>query len=295
MIAVTGPTGFVGRALCAYLESRGERVLRIGRRDADLAWPIDGADFDDAAIAALRDVRAVVHLAGESIGERWTADRRRSIRDSRVTLTATLARAMAEISPTPAVLISASAVGFYGDRGDDVLDEMSAPGTDFLARITQDWESATAPASAAGVRVSMMRLGIVLGPGGGMLARLRLPFTMTLGARLGDGRQWMSWISLDDAVRWIVRSLYDDEISGPINVVSPNPVTNADFTRALGRAVGRPAPFVAPAFALRIAFGEMADGVLLASQRVSCAKMLDFGFSFEHPSLDDTLRLAVGS
>lgn len=293
MIAVTGATGFVGRALCTHLESRGERILRIGRRNGDIAWPADGAEFDQSAIAAMRGVRAVVHLAGESIGKRWTRGRRRAIRESRVGLTGVLARALARLSPPPAVLISASAVGYYGDRGDELLDESSVPGNDFLARVTQDWESAAAPAAAAGVRATVMRMGVVLGPGGGMLAQLRLPFRLALGARLGDGSQWMSWIALNDAVRWIVRSLDDADISGPVNVVSPAPVTNAEFTRALGRALGRPTPFVAPASALRLAFGEMADGVLLASQRVRAARMLDFGFGFEHPSLDDTLRLAV--
>jgi len=295
MIAVTGATGFVGRALCRTLESRGERVLRIGRRDGDIAWPVDGAEFGQSAIAAMRGVRGVVHLAGESIGKRWTSDRCRSIRESRVTLTGVLVRALAKLSLPPAVLVSASAVGYYGDRGDEMLDESSEPGRDFLARVTQEWESATAPAATAGVRVTVMRMGVVLGPGGGMIGRLRFPFRMGLGARLGDGSQWMSWISLGDAVRWIVRSLDDDEISGPVNVVSPEPVTNGMFTGALGRAVGRPTLLAVPASALRLAFGQMADGVLLASQRVRAARMLDFGFGFEHPSLDDMLRLAVGS
>lgn len=295
MIAVTGATGFVGRALCTSLESRGTRVLRIGWRGADIAWPVGGADFDESAVTAMHGVRGVVHLAGEGIGKRWTVVRRRAIRDSRVILTATLARALARMSVPPAVLVSASAVGFYGDRGDEILNEASAPGDDFLARVTQEWELATAPASTAGMRVTMMRMGVVLGPGGGMIARLRLPFRLTLGARLGVGTQWLSWIALDDAVQWILRSLDDAEVGGPVNVVSPEPVTNEVFTKALGRAVGRPAPFVAPAFALRLAFGEMADGVLLASQRVRPARMLDFGFGFAHRSLDETLRFAVGS
>jgi len=295
MIAVTGATGFLGRALCTRLEQRGTRVVRIGRAATDIRWPAGGADFDDAALDALKGVRAVVHLAGASIAERWTTERRRTIRESRVTLTGTLARALGRLAPRPAVLVSASAVGYYGNRGDELLDETSTAGDDFLGQLAAEWEAATAPAAAAGIRVTQMRMGVVLGPGGGMIERLQLPFRLALGARLGDGMQWMSWIALDDALRWIVRSLDDEQVSGPVNVVSPEPTTNADFTRALARALGRPAPFVAPAFALRMAFGEMAEGVLLASQRVLPAQMQDFGFEFEHPSLDETLRIAVGS
>ncbi len=293
MIAVTGASGFLGRAVCAALAARGERVLRIGRRDSDVAWPAPGTEFERASLDRLRGVRAVVHLAGESIGRRWTSTRRRAIRDSRVGLTASLARALATLDRPPEVMVSVSAVGYYGSRGDEWLTEASTSGSDFLASVTRDWEAAASPAREAGVRVVHPRLGVVLGAGGGMVAQLRLPFSLALGARLGSGAQWLSWISLDDAVRLLMAAIDDRALSGPVNAASPAPVTNAEFTAAFARALRRPAPFVAPAFALRLLFGEMADGVLLASQRVRPARLLAGGFAFAHPSIDAALDAAL--
>lgn len=294
MIAITGAHGFIGSAVCRALELRGFRLLRIGRRDADVHWPGRGAEFGPDALEALGRVRAVVHLAGETIGARWTPRRRQAIRESRAGLTATLARALAALDRRPVSLVAASAVGVYGDRGDEWLDESSAPGDDFLASVVREWEAASAPASAAGIRASHLRFGIVLGAGGGMLSQLRLPFQLALGARLGRGTQWMSWISIDDLVRFVVRAIDDPAAVGPVNVVSPSPARNAEFTQSLARALGRPAPFVAPAFALRAMFGEMADGLMLSSQRVRPARLLAMGFTFEHPSLDDALHAALG-
>lgn len=293
MIAVTGASGFLGGAVCGALERRGERVLRIGRTSADVAWPAPGAAFDRSALDRLQGVRAVIHLAGESIGVRWTPRRRRAIRESRVTLTSVLARGLATLDEQPAVLVSASAVGFYGDRGDEWLTEASAPGSDFLSSVTRDWEEAAAPARDAGIRVVHPRLGVVVGAGGGMIAQLRFPYSLALGARLGSGMQWLSWISLTDAVRVMVAAIDDGAMSGPVNTASPEPVTNAQFTTALARAIRRPAPFVAPAFALRAMFGGMADGVLLASQRVRPARLLAGGFTFAHPSIDAALGAAL--
>ena len=294
MIAVTGARGFVGRAVCREFESHGERVLRIGRRESDVQWPATGAEFGAGSLARMSGLRAVVHLAGEPIGARWTARRRRSIRESRVGLTATLAQALASLVPRPSVLVSASAVGIYGDCGDAWLDESSRSGDGFLATVAHDWEAATAPAGEAGIRVVHLRMGVVLGRDGGMISRLRLPFQLAMGARLGRGTQWMSWISLADLVRIIVRVIDDESIAGPVNAVSPEPVTNAAFTRGLAHALGRPAPFAIPRFVLRAAFGGMADGMLLASQRAQPVRMLAAGFAFAHRSLDDALRIATG-
>jgi uncharacterized protein (TIGR01777 family) len=296
LIVVTGASGFVGRAVCEEFELRGLRVARIGRgAGANARCPAPGAEFGDDALRALAGARAVVHLAGATIGERWTPARKRAIRDSRVALTGVLARALARAEPRPAAFVAASAVGIYGDRGDQWLDESSPPGDDFLATVAREWEAATEPARTAGVRVAHLRLGVVLGPGGGMVARLRLPFRLGGGARLGSGRQWLSWISLEDAVRVIVRAVDDPAFTGAFNVVAPEPVTNAEFTTRFARALGMPALLAAPPFALRAAFGEMADGVLLASQRVRPARLLATGFAFVHPSLDAALAAALGT
>jgi len=293
MIAVTGAGGFIGRSICEALRARNHRVITIGRGPAaDISWPVGDAEFGELALARLAGARAVVHLAGEGIGVRWTEARKREIFDSRAGLTARLTRAIARLDPRPAVLLSASAVGYYGDRGDEWLEESSAPGTDFLAGVTRAWEAATTPAREAGVRVVQMRIGIVFGPGGGMLARVRLPFSIGLGGRIGSGRQWMSWIAVGDLIRFVVRAIDDAAIDGPVNVVSPSPVSNVEFTAALGTALRRPAVIPVPAFALRALFGEMADGVLLASQRVRPARLLAAGFAFDQPTLDGALRAA---
>lgn len=294
MIVVTGARGFIGRAVCNALTSRGHRVLTIGRgRESDLGWPAPGAEFDADAIAALAGTRTVLNLAGEPIDARWTAARKAAITASRVQGTMLLVRALSQLNPRPRVLISGSGVGYYGSRGDEWLEETSTPGTDFLAGVCGEWEAAAAGAGAAGIRVVQMRLGVVIGAGGGIVERVSKIFRLGLGGRLGSGTQWMSWIALDDLVRFIIRSIDDELIHGPTNVVSAAPVTNAEFTDALAGAIGRPAVMPAPAFALRAVFGAMADDVLLGSQRVRPARLLASGFSFEHASIDDALKAAL--
>jgi uncharacterized protein (TIGR01777 family) len=242
----------------------------------------------------LEGIDAVVNLAGENIGQRWSAETRTQIRESRVRGTRLLAEALAGRTTAPRILINASAVGYYGDRDDEELDESSSNGTGFLAGVCRDWEAATRPAADAGVRTVLMRSGIVLSADGGALTRMLTPFRFGVGGRLGSGRQWTSWISLDDMVRAIRFAMRDARVSGPINVVAPNPVTNADFATALGAALHRPAMLPVPAFALRAVFGEMADETLLASQRARPRALLASGFEFAQPTVDSALRQAVG-
>ena len=293
MIAVTGATGFVGRAVCGALRANGESIVTIGRgAGVDLYWPI-GPDFDSASLARLAGVRAVVHLAGSTIAVKWTPARKREIMESRANNTAKLARALARLEPKPSVLLSASAVGYYGNRGDEWLDESSAPGNDFLADVTRAWEDATTSASDAGIRVVRMRLGVVLGAGGGMIGQIRLPFLLGLGGVLGSGKQWMSWIALDDLTRFIVTAINDSTIAGAVNLTSPSPTTNAEFTAAFGALLHRPTIMPAPAFGLRMLFGEMADVAVLASQRVRPARLMASGYAFNHPTVEGALRAAL--
>lgn len=294
MIAVTGARGFVGRAVCDALTSRGHRVLTIGRgAESNVRWPARGAEFGAEALAALAGTRTVINLAGEPIDARWTAARMREIRASRVDSTAVLVRALSKLEPRPRVLISGSGVGYYGTRGDEWLDESSATGTDFLAAVCREWETAAAGAGAAGIRVVQMRLGVVIGAGGGMFSRVSKIFRLGLGGRLGSGAQWLSWIALDDLVRFIIRAIDDELLRGPVNVTGAAPVTNAVFTDTLARVLHRPAVMPAPAFVLRAVFGAMANDVLLGSQRVRPARLVALGFPFEHASLDDAFRAAL--
>jgi uncharacterized protein (TIGR01777 family) len=293
MIVVTGASGFVGRALCDALITRGIRVVTVGRRgDAEIRWPQPGDSFRDRDLDLLKHARGVVNLAGENIGRRWTRSRRRALRESRVARTTALTTTLAALDPRPRTLISASAMGYYGNRGDEWLEESSAPGSDFLATLVRDWEAATRPAVDAGIRVVQMRLGIVIGPGG-IFARVRLPFQLGVGGRLGDGDQWMSWIAIGDVVNFIIRAIDDAAFGGPVNLSSPDPVTNAEFTRLLGKVLHRPTVFPAPEFALRLAFGEMADGLLLTSHRLRPAKLIANRFAYTHTSMEEALRAAV--
>jgi uncharacterized protein (TIGR01777 family) len=238
---------------------------------------------------------AVVHLAGDSImGLRWTAEKKRRIRESRVTATRLLVQTLTRLAKPPAVLICASGVGYYGSRGDEVLSEESRPGTGFLADLAREWEAATATAIAQGIRVVNLRLGVVLSAHGGALAKMLTPFRLGLGGVIGDGAQWMSWIALDDVTGAIRHALTTDALRGPVNAVAPAPVTNAEFTRTLGRALGRPTLVPLPAFAARLALGEMADELLLASQRVVPARLQASGYRFRYPTLEDALRAVLG-
>ncbi|CAN5795186.1 hypothetical protein BH23GEM6_BH23GEM6_02070 [soil metagenome] len=292
-VAVSGSTGMIGSALVASLERDGVDVRRIVRGKPgkkDIAWDPSAGSID---AASLQGVEAVVHLAGEPIGERWTSEKKKRILESRVGGTRTLAEAIGSLDSPPRVLVSASGVGYYGDRGDELLTEESSPGDDFLASVVQQWEAALAPAARAESRVVRLRFGVVLSTRGGALDRLLTPFKLGVGGRLGSGRQWMSWISLDDVIRVIRFALSNDQISGPINAVAPEQVTNADFTQVLGSVLNRPTIFQVPAPALRLAFGEMAEGTLLVSQRAVPARLQAAGFDFSQPRLEEALRAAL--
>jgi uncharacterized protein (TIGR01777 family) len=296
-IAITGATGLIGSALTARLETAGHTVRRVTRqrtsasaadgRDSDIHWDPSAGVIDPSA---LRGCDAVVHLAGEPIAQRWTGRRKRLIRESRVKGTTLIAKSIAACKDGPQVLLSGSAIGYYGDRGDEQLDEQSTSGTDFLSGVVRDWEGATAAATDAGVRVVLLRTGLVLTTDGGALAKLLPPFRLGLGGPMGSGRQWMSWISLDDHVRIIERTLLTAEMRGPVNLVAPNPVTNAEFAKELGHALHRAAFLPLPAFALEIMFGEMAQATILSGQRVLPASLLTAGFQFKHPTLGEALR-----
>ena len=291
-IAVTGATGFVGSALVPYLTAAGHRVARVTRGAVDsgsddIRWDPARGRLD---ARALDGMDAVIHLAGESIGVRWTPERRQRIRESRVEGTALLARTLSTLVHPPRVLVSGSAVGFYGNTGPTEVDEGASAGTGFLASVVQEWEEAADPARAAGIRVVHPRLGVVLNPAGGALARMLLPFRLGAGGPLAGGRQWMSWIARDDLLAVLEFLMVTESLRGPVNAVAPNPVTNAEFTRTLAAVLGRPAVTPVPAFALRLLFGEMADETLLAGQRVRPAALLDAGFRFRYPQLEQALR-----
>ena len=277
-VAVTGSHGLIGSALAARLESEGHTVVRVGRGEP-----------------AFEGVDAVVNLAGAGIGDRrWSEARRRELDASRVALTERLSRYLASLAPPPAVLVSASAVGYYGDRGDEVLTEPSGPGTGFLASLCQRWEGATRAAADAGVRVVHLRSGVVLAREGGALRRQLLLFRLGLGGRLGSGRQFVSWVALDDEVR-AIESLLTSDVHGAVNLTAPLPVTNAEFTIVLGRALRRPAKLAVPAFALRLVLGGgLADELVLASQRAVPAVLHAAGFSFGYPTLDAALAHTLG-
>lgn len=287
-VAITGASGLLGSALSRSLQLDGITVIRIGRGERnDVQWDPDAGTLDGTP---LEGVDAVVHLAGENIAQRWTAATKRAIRDSRVQGTALIARTLAGLARKPRALLSGSAAGIYGaQRGAEILTEASSLGTDFLAAVARDWEHAAEPARAAGIRVVYSRTGVVLDPAGGMLQRILPVFKLGGGGRLGSGRQWLSWISRSDWVR-AMRFLLDAGVGGPFNLASPNPVTNAVFTDTLGSVLQRPTLMVVPEFAIRLAFGEMGEATVLASQRMLPERLLAEGFRFEHAELAPALR-----
>ena len=292
-VAVAGSSGLIGTCLVAVLRSAGHEVLRLVRRAPaapdERGWDPPAGRLDPGA---LDGVDAVVNLCGHGLGlQRWNEERKQAIRDSRIVPTEVLAGAVAEHGVP--VLVNGSAVGYYGNTGDAVVGEDAPVGSGFLAGLCADWEAATAPAEQAGARVVRLRTGIVLSPSGGMLGPLRPLFRLALGGRLGDGRQYLSWISLDDAAAAVRFVLEHDDVSGPVNLTGPAPVTNAEFTHALGRALGRPAPWVVPAFALRLVLGEFADEGALAGQRAVPRVLERHGFTFAHPSLGAALTAAT--
>lgn len=296
---MTGASGFIGSALVPALEADGHRVLRLVRPESKagggdtLSWePMEGRI--DAA--GLEGVDAVIHLAGAGIGDKkWTPDRKRFIHESRVKGTTLLCETLAGLSNKPSVLVSASAVGYYGPRGDEVLTEESDSGEGWLAGVVRDWEQATAPAEAAGIRVVRTRSGAVLSPAGGILKRMLFPFKAGVGGRVGTGKQYMSWVTLNDEIGAFRHLLAHEELSGPVNVTAPNPVTNAEFTKTLGNAVRRPTAIPTPVFLLKIPYGmELVFNLLLSGQRVVPGRLQESGYQFEHATLEAALRDLLG-
>lgn len=296
-VAVTGASGLVGSVLVPFLRCGGHRVIEIGRSYAtgsadQLRWNPARGELDTTTLEGLD---AVVHLAGDNIASgRWSEARKRGILESRVGPTRLLAERVAAMTRKPRVLISASAIGFYGERGAAIVTESDTSGEGFLSDVCRQWEAAVEPAVRAGIRVVTLRVGVVLSARGGALARMLPPFLLGGGGVLGSGRQYMSWISLEDLVALIHHCIVDERLSGPVNAVAPAPVTNRDFTRTLARVVRRPAVVPVPAFALRAAVGEMADALLLSSTRVCSTKLGDAGFEFRDADLETALRWELG-
>jgi len=295
-ILITGASGLVGSALFSALERRGHRVIKLVRGSASdtpgkATWDPDGVQID---LGSAGNLDAVIHLAGEPIAKRWTPDVKRRIRDSRVKGTRLLSEALARLPAPPKVLVSASATGWYGDRGEEWLDENSDPGRGFLAETCREWEAATAAARDAGIRVVHLRIGLVLSPMGGALAKMLPVFRLGLGGPLGDPRAYWSWIALDDLLEVIRHALTTEALLGAVNAVSPNPVTNAEFTKTLGGVLHRPAILAMPRFAVELLFGEMGREAMLASFRVKPAKLIESNFKFRFPDLAPALRHLVG-
>ena len=292
-VAVTGASGLIGSALVRRLEGEGHTVLRLVRHEprgsGEIRWDPAAGSID---AAGLEGADAVVNLAGENIGQRWTEARRRRIRESRAGATRLLATTLVGLARKPRVLVNASAVGIYGERGDEVLTEASAPGGGFLADVVRVWAAATQPAADAGIRVVLTRFGVVLSARGGALAKMLTPFKLGVGGPLGSGKQWMPWIALEDVAAVIDRAIHDRRLSGPVNAVTGT-VTNRELSRALGRVLHRPALFPVPAFALKLMLGEMAEETALVSQRVEPTVLRRLGHTFLHPELEGALRVAV--
>jgi uncharacterized protein (TIGR01777 family) len=294
-VLIAGASGLVGSALVPALEAEGAEVTRLVRSSAragEIEWHPNQDEIDPAK---LKGFDALINLAGENIAAgRWTDDQKRKIRDSRVNGTHLLSEAIVKLSKRPSVFVCASATGIYGDRGDEILDEQSDSGGGFLAGVCREWEMATGPAVSAGVRTVNLRFGPILAREGGMLAKLLTPFKMGMGGKVGSGKQYISWVAIEDAVNAIKLALNDESFRGPLNVVSPNPVTNEVFTKTLGHVLSRPTALAMPAFAVRLAFGEMADEMLLTSQRVMPKKLTDAGYEFQQPELEGALRRHLG-
>jgi uncharacterized protein (TIGR01777 family) len=291
-VAVTGASGLIGSHLVRSLQADGHQVTRLVRREAtgpgEVRWDPGNGSID---AAGLEGHDAAVHLAGAGLGDhRWTNSYTATVLDSRVGATSLLAETLASLDRPPAVLASGSAVGYYGDRGDEELTEESAPGTGFLAEVVQAWEASAAPAARAGIRVAFLRSGIVQSPDGGALKRLLLPFKLGLGGRIGSGRQWLSWVAIDDEIGAIRHVLADESVAGPVNLTAPNPVTNGDYTRTLGRVLHRPTVVPTPTPALQLLLGrELVSEMLLGGQRVVPTVLRASGYTFSHPRLEQAL------
>lgn len=292
-ILISGASGFVGQALVTALGAEGHTVARLVRSGGvlspgDVSWDPMSATSD---VSAMEGADAVINLSGASIaGGRWTQERKATLRSSRIGCTRVLVDTLLQLQRKPRVFISASAIGYYGNRGSNLLTEASSPGTDFLALLARDWEGEAIRAEHGGIRTVILRFGLILSAHGGALPRMLLPFKFGAGGRFGSGRQWMSWIELQDSLGIIRAAIADDRYFGPLNVVAPHPLQNIEFTRIVAAALRRPAIFPAPAFALRLLLGEMADPLLLASQRVHPERLLSLGYSFRHDDFASTLR-----
>jgi len=290
-ILVGGSHGLVGTALIKSLEAEGHEIFRLVRHaptsKTEVEWSPDRYSI---ALARIEGFDAVVNLAGESIAEgRWTDEKKRRIRESRVKGTKLLGDALANLTVPPKTFVCASAIGYYGNRGDELLTETSAAGADFLSKVCAEWEGATALATEKGIRVVNARFGVILDANGGALKKMLPPFRMGVGGSIGSGKQWMSWIALDDVIGGIKFALANESVRGPVNFVAPNPVTNAEFTKTLGKVLSRPTIFPIPGFAIKLMFGEMGEALLLGGQRVAPARLVDGGFEFSYPQLEAAL------
>lgn len=294
-VLVSGSSGLIGSVLCSFLTADGYQITRLVRGTSSgenqIAWDLDRPLSPES----VSGFDAVVHLAGESIVGRWTDEKKAAIRHSRVSKTKNLAKALAEAPQRPQVFISASAIGYYGNRGQETLHEDSPVGRGFLADVCREWEFATSPAADAGIRTAQTRFGIVLSKAGGALAKMLTPFRLGIGGNMGDGHQWWSWIDLQDVVGAIEHVIKTGSLRDAVNVVSPNPVTNAEFTKTLSSVLSRPAVFPMPVFVARLALGQMADELLLASQRVEPVKLLASGYVFQQPNLRQSLQAILSA
>ncbi|HVQ56919.1 MAG TPA: TIGR01777 family oxidoreductase [Pyrinomonadaceae bacterium] len=296
-ILITGASGLIGTALQKSFEEKGYEMLLASRSEPkserDIQWNAD-AGFADEDLLRLEGLDAVIHLAGESISAlRWTDEKKKAIRDSRVHGTRTMIEAFARLEKKPKVFISASAIGFYGDRGDEEMTETNSVGDTFLSEVSKEWESESRRAEDMGIRTVLLRNGIVLSKDGGALATMMTPFKLGVGGVVGSGKQWMSWVSLDDAVGIVDYALENENLRGAVNVVSPNPVTNEEFTKTLGEVLYRPTFLPLPEFAVNLVFGEMGDALLIDSTRVVPKRLLDSGFKFRYPEINSALENAV--
>ena len=296
-VLVSGGTGFIGSRICTALHEQGDTVHVLSRNSTRAQTKLKSAravydwnpETEKLPSEATSDVKAVVHLAGETIAGRWNTEKKRRIRDSRILSTRNLVESLADVSTKPDVLVCASAIGYYGDSGDDHFTEVSPVGTDFLAKVCQEWETEAQKADAFGIRVVMVRIGLVLGLGGGLLTQVLPPFKMGVGGILGSGRQWMSWIHVDDVVGIVIHALENEEIRGPLNATAPVPVRNVEFTKTLGTVLRRPTLFPVPTFGLKLMMGEFADFVVL-SQNVLPEKTEVSGYEFRYRTLEPALR-----
>ena len=298
-IAIGGSTGLVGSALVGFLTTGGHEVSRLSRSGPSFNDGTSNISWDPAKgtidAVALEGTDAVVHLGGHNIAHgRWTNGMKRLIRDSRVNSTTLLSRTLAGLAKPPRVLVCASAIGFYGDRGQDVMTEDSEPGPSFLSETCREWEEATAAARDAGIRVVNLRIGVVLSPKGGALKKMLLPFKLGGGGVVGNGRQWMSWVCLDDLPRIILHAIQTESLSGPVNATAPGTVDNREFTKTLGRVLKRPTVFPLPAFVVKLAFGEMGEELLLGSTRTVPNRLQESGYEFAYPELEPAMRHLLG-